>query len=427
MHLPMYLLPVLIKQLSIFANHMEQRKILIITNRVPFPFKDGGNIAMHAMIEGYHREGWQVYLLCMNTSRHFVAHDQLAKLYTNLNAFEWVDIDNRVRKLGVIKNYIFSKEPEHAKRFFKASFREKLAQVCTDFQPDVVQVESVFLTPYLPTIKSNCDAITVLRMHNVEYQIWQSLSKKYRNRIKQFYLDSLAKRIRNFERGAWRSYDLLLPITDKDATQVNKLEDANAMVVAPFSVDISKIKPANPNEKWVGYHIGAMDWMPNNEGMHWFLDKAWPAIHKAIPRFEFYFAGRDMPDDFKKLSIPGVHCMDEVPSADDFIADKKILIVPIWSGGGIRVKILEAMAATKVVITTATGIRGIDAKPGEHFMQVQKPADFARAVTWCLENQSAAEAMAEKACDLIKRKYEHGKVMQNVIAEIERILNMRKA
>ena len=119
--------------------------------------------------------------------------------------------------------------------------------------------------------------------------------------------------------------------------------------------------------------------------------------------------------------------MDEVPSADDFIADKKILIVPIWSGGGIRVKILEAMAATKVVITTATGIRGIDAKPGEHFMQVQKPADFARAVTWCLENQSAAEAMAEKACDLIKRKYEHGKVMQNVIAEIERILNMRKA
>jgi glycosyltransferase involved in cell wall biosynthesis len=404
---------------------MAARKILIVTNRVPFPFKDGGNLAMHAMIEGYNREGWEVYLLSMNTTRHFVKHDQLATLYTHLHRFEWVDIDNRVRPLSVIKNYLFSKEPEHAKRFYHESFRAKLEQICRSFNPDVVQFESVFLSTYLETVKMSCEALTVLRMHNVEYQIWQSLAKKFRNRIKQFYLESLSRRVRNFERRFWGQYDLLLTITEKDASLVNRLEDVNRMIVAPFSIDLNEIAPSSRDEKWVGYHIGAMDWMPNNEGLHWFLENAWPAIHKTLPRFEFYFAGRSMPEDFRKLDIPGVHCMNEVPSAADFIADKKILIVPIWSGGGIRVKILEAMAVSKVVITTATGIKGIDARPGEHFLLVQKPADFVRAIKWCLNNKQAAENMAHKASELIKNKYEHSKVIQTVITELDTMLNSR--
>ncbi len=61
------------------------------------------------------------------------------------------------------------------------------------------------------------------------------------------------------------------------------------MIVAPFSIDSSKIRQPDGSEKWVGYHIGAMDWMPNNEGVHWFIDKAWPVIHKAVPHFDFLF------------------------------------------------------------------------------------------------------------------------------------------
>src|SRR6202012_4887489 len=97
---------------------MTQRKILIINNRVPYPLRDGGNLATHAMVEGYNNAGWQVYLLCMNTVRHYVPQEQLSKLYTNIHAFRCVDIDNSVRKRAVIKNLLFSKEPEHAERFY---------------------------------------------------------------------------------------------------------------------------------------------------------------------------------------------------------------------------------------------------------------------------------------------------------------------
>ena len=404
---------------------MSERKILIVTNRVPFPLKDGGNIAMTAMIEGYRRAGWKVYLLSMNTSRHYIKHEQLEKLFTNLEAFEWVDIDNELKFADILKNYLFSKNPEHVRRFFSEDFKDKLKDIIESFKPDVVQMESVYLSTYLPVVRKYSYAVTVLRMHNVEYQIWQSLAKKHNNTFKKIYFNTLSERIRNFERRAWKEYDLLLTITEKDMYLVKRLEDVEHVAVAPYSVELDKIK-VSTNENWVGYHIGAMDWMPNREGIKWFLNRAWPKIHKAAPWFEFYFAGRRMPEDFKNLNIPGVHCMDEVADADEFISDKKILIVPIWSSGGVRVKILEAMAARKIVITTSSGVKGIEAKPDEHYLLARKPEDFARTVKWCLDNKEAAEKIADNAYNLVKNHYEYGKVIREVIEEVEAILSSHK-
>jgi glycosyltransferase involved in cell wall biosynthesis len=382
-------------------------------------------MAMHAMIEGYHQSGWQVYLLSMNTSRHYVEPEQLKKLFTHLHGFEWVDIDNSLKWTEIMKNYFFSKQPEHARRFYKEEFKEKLKDVLTSFVPDVVQMESVFLTTYLPVIKKYSYALTVLRLHNIEYQIWQGLTKKNSSHLKRLYLNSLTERIRNFERQAWKSYDLLLPITEKDAYLVARLEDVNAMIVAPFGINMQTVAPGR-NEKWSGYHIGSMDWLPNKTAIRWFLDKAWPKIRIAAPQFEFYFAGRNMPPEFMKTPISGVHCLDEVPDAAEFISDKKILIVPITSGGGVRVKILEAMAAGKVVITTPTGIKGIEARAGEHYLQAAKPEEFARAIKWCLDNTTEAEQMAGRARDLVAEKYEYKEVIKKVVSEVDLLLSSHK-
>jgi glycosyltransferase involved in cell wall biosynthesis len=404
---------------------MTDRKILIVTNRVPYPLKDGGNMAMQAMIEGYHHAGWKVHLLSMNTTKHHVKSEALKRIFAHLYAFTWVGIDNELKWKDVLRNFFFGKEPEHAKRFYSEDFKSKLKDVLVEFNPDVVQVESVYLTTYLPVIRKYSEAVTVLRMHNIEYQIWQGLARKAKNKLKSYYLDNLAIRVRNYERMAWKEYDLLLAITEKDAHLVQRLETVSNVVVAPFSIETDKIKPSGI-EQWVGYHIGAMDWMPNHEGMRWFLSKAWPKIHRTTPKFKFFFAGRGMSKEFNDIDANGVQCMGEVPDADAFIADKKILIVPLWSGGGIRVKILEAMAAGKIVITTSKGIKGIEAKPEEHYLRAHSPEDFAKAIKWCLENKTAAEAMAANARALVVEKYEHHKVIKRVIDEVERFIATRR-
>jgi polysaccharide biosynthesis protein PslH len=405
---------------------MGARKILILTNRIPYPLKDGGNMAMHAMIEGYHNAGYRVHLLAMNTTKHHVKSEVLSTVFSHLFAFTSVEIDNELKWKDLLRNFFFGREPEHAKRFYSEDFKAKLKEILLDFKPDAVQVESVYLSTYLPVIKKHSTAVTVLRMHNVEYQIWQGLAQKTKNKLKSFYLDNLSIRVRNYERMAWKEYDLLLAITEKDAALVQRLETVSNILVAPFSIDTNKIKPSTKEEEWVGYHIGAMDWKPNQDGMRWFLHNAWPVIHKSVPKFKFYFAGRGMDNDFLETKISGVQCMGEVPNADAFIEDKKILIVPLWSGGGIRVKILEAMASGKIVITTSKGIKGIEARPDEHYLRAHSPKDFAKHIKWCLENKEAAEGLAANARALVLEKYEKNKVMKTVTDEVEQLISLRE-
>jgi len=308
---------------------------------------DGGNLAMKAMIEGYHSNGWEVSLLAMNTSRHFVAPDTLAKLYTNIESFEWIDINNDIKPIKVLTNYLFSKEAEHVGRFYVKEFEDKIIQTIAARQPDVIQIESIYLTTYFPAIKKASDAITILRSHNVEYHIWHGLASHTKNILKRRYLQSLTKRLKEFERSAWKKYDLVLAITVKDAYHMTRHEKIKHLVVAPFSIDIHALPAPSGNEEWVGYHIGAMDWIPNRDAVRWFLEKAWPKIMAKCPSFRFYFAGRKMPDDFKVNLPEGVTCAGEVKNAEEFIADKKILIVPVKTAGGIRIKIMEGMGAGK--------------------------------------------------------------------------------
>jgi glycosyltransferase involved in cell wall biosynthesis len=155
------------------------------------------------------------------------------------------------------------------------------------------------------------------------------------------------------------------------------------------------------NEQWVGYHIGAMDWLPNKEAIDWFISDIWPLVKQSLPDFLFYFAGRNMPQSYSTVNEDGIHCKGEVPNADAFIADKKILIVPLRSGGGVRVKILEAMAAGKIVVSTGTGMQGIDAVAGEHYLLADTPEVFAQQLKWALENKAAAEQIARNAQSLI--------------------------
>ena len=383
-------------------------------------------MAMYAMIEGYQNAGWQVYLLAMNTSRHSVREDILSGLFKDIYAFEWVNINNDVKPSNVLKNYFFSKEAEHVERFYQTHFEQKLVAVINDFMPDVVQMESVYLSTYLPAVRDNTNAVCVLRVHNLEYQIWFGLASKSTNRFRRKYLYNLTGRLKRFERESWKKYDLLLPITENDSFHLARLEKVTDMIVAPYSIDKSNFPILDTSkERWVGYHLGAMDWTPNKEGIKWFLSEVWPKVHKIAPMFEFYFAGRNMPQEFLDMKLGGVFCKGEVENAAEFIADKKILIVPLLAGGGIRVKILEAMAAGKVVISTPEGIIGIEAKSDEHYLVARKPEDFVRAIRWCMMNKEKAQEMADRGRELVLNKYEHSSVVKKVINELEVFLKLR--
>jgi len=377
---------------------------------------------MDSMIRGYHRAGWQVFLLAMHTSRHQLPPQTLQQLYRELYAFEAVDTDNRLRPGAVIGNLLLRSTPEHADRFHTPAFRERLEQILQSFDPHVIQLESIYLNTYLETFRQHSNALLVQRLHNIECQIWRRLAGETRNPVKRWYLRNLAGRIKRFEQEAWEDADLLLPITGADAAVIRDTGCQTELYITPFGIEtVARAQAGAPEEQmWRhGYHIGAMDWRPNRDAMQWFIRDIWPEVHREAPSFRFSFAGRVMPDKLKRHLPEGVTCRGEVADAHAFIRDKQVLIVPLRSAGGIRVKILEAMAAGKLVISTGTGMQGIDAEPGIHYLRADTPAEFVQHIKDTVADTAAAQAIARQGQELVRKYYDRHKIMTGLLDKLE--------
>lgn len=399
---------------------MFAKTILILTNRIPFPLMDGGAVAMQSMIEGYEQSGWQVNVFSMNTSRHFVAIDSLPDIYRRIR-LETFDIDTDIRVLPTLRNFLLSRKPNHVERFYNKEFEKQLKKIIEQIEPDFIQIESIFLTTYLPVIRQLTTAKVALRLHNIEHEIWENLAANSTNKFKRFYLKDLATRIKKFEITAWKQADLLLPITTADSEVVKKEGNPHVFPV-PYGIEIKNNIDNHIGEQWTGYHIGAMDWLPNIDAITWFLEDIWPSIHKETPEFTFHFAGRNMPASFKKYEGEGVVCAGEVNDAASFIADKKVLIVPLQAGSGVRIKVMEAMAAGKLVLSTTIGMQGIEgAKDGVHFLQANEPAEFVQQIQWIFTHKDKALQIAIDGADLIKNSYNRQKLMQQLTEKIGRL------
>lgn len=383
-----------------------QPRILIVTNRVPYPLNDGGALAMRRMIDGYRNQGWTVYVLMMNASRQFVETTDIQREFASLAGYRAVPVRTNITIAGVLRNLLFSRLPDHAQRFYHPAFALALQETITDFRPDFVQVESIFLTGYLPVIR-RAGIPAILRMHNVEHEIWQRLAKGTANLVKKAFFRITAARMKRYEEKAWAAYDALLPITRYDAAKALPFSSPEKVRVVPFGIETGWLLATETNNgEWQGYHLGAMDWLPNVEAVEWFLEEAWPLVLARHPEFRMSFAGRQMPRHLLEASFPGISVTGYVPDAAAFLADKAILVVPLRSGGGLRIKILEAMALGKIVISTATGVQGIDAADGIHYLAADTGAAFADAVHWCLTHRQEAAAIGQNAAILVRERYD---------------------
>ena len=396
--------------------------ILILTNRIPYPLHDGGALAMDAMIRGYQQAGWQVYLLAMNTSRHEVEAATWGKLYPEIAAFHTVAVDNAVTTAGILKNLLLSRKPEHVDRFRSPAYTQALIGLLTKIHPDVVQLESPFLGSCIADIRKFAPAaIVAYRMHNVEGQIWGRLAAETTG-IKRHYLHLLATRITRYERRLWAEVDLILPITSTDATIVRNSGITSPVELAPYGITITDRVVGVSGDIFKFYHIGAMDWLPNAEAIRWFLDEVWPGLHAQAPELSFHFAGRNMPEAFFRNLPEAAFCEGEVPDAATFVAAQGVLVVPLRSGGGVRIKILEAMAAGKLVISTEVGMQGIDARAGRDYLRAESAQDFIDAGIWVLEHPAEAAVTAASGQELVLNAYEARAVMARIVHNLESMI-----
>jgi glycosyltransferase involved in cell wall biosynthesis len=296
-------------------------------------------------------------------------------------------LDTNPGIVSAINNLLFSKLPYILERFKNRKFEIELVQILKKHQIDVVQIEGLYMLQYLEVIRAKSRAVIAYRPHNIEYQIWDGLSRKDIFILKKLYFKLLSQRILKYELSILNAYDLIIPISIEDADFYNRLGNTKPAIVIPTSIEIQKFDNAaaqltNPSI----FFIGSLEWLPNQEGIIWFLNHCWSILLDKFPNLKWYIAGRNAPVSLiKKFSKPGIVWAGEIENASEFIKDKSIMIVPLFSGSGMRIKILEAFSHAKPVVSTTLGARGTMANDNENILLADIPQKFVEQIGCILE------------------------------------------
>lgn len=383
-------------------------KVLQICNKPPYPSVDGGTMAMNSITQGLLREGCEVKVLAVESDKHPADKSKMPAEYLNVTRFESEYIDLGIKPLPAAVAMLCG-ESYHVKRFLSDGFAARLRAILEQEEFDVVHLESLFMTPYVPLIRRLSKAKVVLRSHNVEHAIWQRVAASTPHGFKRWYLKHLSLTLRAYELEHVNDYDGVVCITRDDAEYFKANGCRRPLAVIPFGVEPEEVANVDV-EPGSLFHIGAMDWMPNRESIAWLLDEVWPVVHREVPQARLYLAGRKMPQKWMTAQIDGVSVVGEVPDAGYFIAGKQINVVPLLSGSGIRVKIIEAMSMGKAVVTTTVGARGIEYTNGVNLLIADTPAQFATQIKRLVEDQDYCRSVGEAAARLVAEQYDVSKL-----------------
>ena len=394
-------------------------KVLQLCNKPPFPPVDGGTMAMNCITQGLMQEGCEVKVLTVETDKHPVP-SSLPTAYRDATHFESVYVDLGVKPLPAAVAMLCG-ESYHVKRYHSEAFARKLKEVLQQETFDIVHIESIFLTPYVPLIRKHSQAKVILRAHNVENLIWRRVAQSEHNSLRRWYFKHLSLTLRAYELEHINDYDGVVCITHRDADYFRDNGCRRPLTTIPFGVEAVAHTPVD-EEPFSLFHIGAMDWLPNQESIAWMLDKVWPVVHRKIPQARLYLAGRKMPEQWTKATIDGVAVVGEVPDAAQFIADKQINVVPLLSGSGIRVKIIEAMSMGKAVVSTTVGAQGIDYTDGVDLLIADTPEAFASQIKRLVADDAYRRSVGEAAARLVTEEYNIPNLMGRLIRFYQEII-----
>jgi len=382
-------------------------KLLFLTHRVPFPQNGGYQIVVCNTIRGLVRLGHEVSLIALNAKKgnRQQREEVTDHLQTRIN-YKVLDIDTTVSMVDVAVNW-FSKTSFNIDRYYDEDIENELINEVREHNYDVVQFEGLMMALYLPAIRRHTDAKLIYRAHNIEHQVWQRMSMQKSDPFKKSYLKMHASRIKKYELAQLNKFDGIAVFTKQDKETIRNSGALVPVEILPVGLRLEKYNP-NPEQTEFPslFFLGSLDWLPNREGIEWFLDNFYKDFLHGDLNARFYVAGNDIPERFDDFEALGkIYIQGEVDNAMEFINSKAIMIVPLLSGGGMRVKIVEGMAMQKCIISTTIGAEGINFEDGKNILIANNRDEFYDAIKRCITDEEYCMQIGRNARRLIEEQH----------------------
>ena len=322
---------------------------------------------------------------------------------------ETVFLDASVNAWDAFTNLFKPNESYNIVRFDTETFHQKLKELLQSETFDFILFEGLFLSPYLQTVRTFSKAKCILRAHNVEWLIWKRLAKATKNPLKKTYLYFLSDRLKRYENKVINNFDAIVAISELDKNLFLKDGCNIPIEVAPTGMNTAKYKNIEQMDadSLSLFHLGSMDWLPNIEAVDWLLNDIWPLIQQKSNKVHLFLAGKNMNPKYFSIKSKNLIVAGEIKDALKFMENKQIMVVPLLSGGGIRIKILEGLAAGKVIVSTSTGAEGINYTDKKNILIADTPEDFTKTILSLLNNPNLLNNIAREAQILARTQYDN--------------------
>jgi glycosyltransferase involved in cell wall biosynthesis len=395
-------------------------RCLLLSPFVPYPPVDGGRVRILGLLEELARR-------CDVDVLALVRDDEDREALTAL------------RKRGHIVEGVFEEPPSafalaravaaggslYLAKYRSAAFATGLARRLTEMQYDVVQCEYPYTGQFRLTAPSTA-ARWVLDAHNVEHELSRQLQQMAAEPglLYRLYGRRETAARRDEEALICRSVEAVVAVSDADRAALAGLVPGLDPVVVPNGVDLAQFTPDEAGESVTpsGLFVGKLDYRPNDDGLRWFATAILPRIVEEIPEFELVVVGSGDPRRLEPiLRSPGVRFAGRVDDILPRLHEAWVVVAPLRAGSGTRLKILEALAAGRAVVTTPIGSQGLETVAHEHVLVALDPDTFAESVVRLCRDRELRLRLGRAGRKLVERSYgwEHaGEVLANLYGEL---------
>jgi sugar transferase (PEP-CTERM/EpsH1 system associated) len=381
--------------------------ILWIKTELLHPVDKGGRIRTYQMLRALRREHRITYLTLDDGT---AAPDALARAAEYSHEVVRVPFAPAAKGtagfyLDLARN-VASALPYAVARYRVPALTQRLRELVARGGVDVVVCD--FLAPSL-NVPADLGVPTVLFQHNVEAAIWERHAQVATQPVKRRYMREQWRRMLRHERAECRRFDRVIAVSPQDAEVFRRDFGVAGAAHVPTGVDVDFFRPTGqvarqPREL---VFTGSMDWMPNEDAIRWFEREILPLVRRAVPDVKLTVVGRNPPASIRALGEgdPAIEVTGSVPDVRPYMERAGVFIVPIRVGGGTRLKIFEAMAMERPVVSTTVGAEGLPLRDGVDALLADEPAAFAAAVVGLLQDPARGAALAAAGAAVVRAEY----------------------
>lgn len=309
------------------------------------------------------------------------------------------------RELLDYVRFLFSSDPYSLMKYNRAVVRRALKAVLKQKRFDVIVCDFLVAAPVIPW---DCPCPKVLFTHNVEAMIWKRHWEVARNPLWKALSWREWKSMASAERRYLRRADHVLAVSEADRNSFLEFIEPSKLAIVPTGVDIDFFSPGVTEEIPESLvFTGSMDWMPNEDGIFYFVEQVLPLIRQKLPNVSLSVVGRKPSPRLKEMAARDqrIQLTGRVEDVRPYVATGAVCIVPLRIGGGTRLKIYEAMAMGKAVVSTTIGAEGLPVKHGENILIADTPEDFARETVELLRDSVRRKHIGDAARKLVAENY----------------------